>query len=158
MANNNFNEFKWAQEELPVIKRFFERIAPVLVEFASDHNLKLEKYYHDGPTWDFLFRHQAGGTCYIEIRKCDDEGVKICGDWSVYQYDEGLGYNKHTQLIDCSIAENELRTGLKDMLRLVLSWKRDDLEIISKRGAGVKEQVDEEVFYEYENSLPLAKY
>src|SRR5579872_732750 len=42
------------------LERFFSALAPVLEGFAQRHNLRLEKYYHEEPSWGFLCRHPSG--------------------------------------------------------------------------------------------------
>jgi hypothetical protein len=37
------------------LERFFSALASVLESFAQRHNLRLEKYYHQAPSWGFLY-------------------------------------------------------------------------------------------------------
>jgi hypothetical protein len=43
------------------LDRFFSALAPALESFAQQNNLRLQKYYHQAPSWGFLFRHPSGG-------------------------------------------------------------------------------------------------
>jgi hypothetical protein len=61
LPNGNPN---FATEELPALEVFFRPLKPALERFATDHNLMIERYYHDLPAWDFRFRHPKGGEAY----------------------------------------------------------------------------------------------
>ena len=140
MAESDFEPYDYEVNEVNAIKAFFKKIARTLNYFAERHNLNIEKYYHRGPSWHFLFRHPQGGTCYVEVRMFDENHVKLCSDWSVYDIDTGISYDKHTQLTQCSIREIEIKNKLEEMLSLVLSWNLENLEIVAKRSPEVKEQ------------------
>jgi len=158
MPEETYNEFEWSEKELPKIKAFFRKISHILNKFAQRHNLNIEKYYHDGPSWDFLFRHPEGGVCYIEVRMFDERHVELCGDWSIYEIDSGTGYDKNTSLIKCSTGKIELEKSLEKMLFWVLSWKRYDLKIIAKRSPDVKEQWTKEELDNYlKRRYPIPK-
>jgi len=45
----------------------FQRLAPVLLEFASRHSLFVRKYYHNQPMWTFHFLHPKGGFGMVQI-------------------------------------------------------------------------------------------
>jgi hypothetical protein len=148
----------WETEEILQAKSFFKKIANILNTFAHEHNLMIRKYYHDGPTWDFVFKHPEGGHCYIQVMKKDiQDSVYLTANWSLYEYDEGIGYNKRTEPIKCEIQREKLKEGLLIMLKQILNWKRKDLLFISKRGPGNKEIVTKEEFERSLSSYPLPK-
>src|SRR5262245_29109271 len=39
------------KKELPALEAFFAPIAGVLKDFADDHSLMLDRYYHQSPSW-----------------------------------------------------------------------------------------------------------
>jgi len=155
MPDETYSEFEWAEKELPKVKAFFGKIADILNKFANRHNLNIEKYTQDGPAWDFLFRHPEGGSCYVQVRMYDKRHVELCGDWSIYDIDTGISYDKHTHLSQCSTDKIELENKLEEMLALVLSWNREDLEIVAKRSPDIKEQwTKEELASNLERRFP----
>ena len=146
MSNKVYNEFEWAEKELPIIKEFFEKISNNLNQFAKDHNLRIEKYYHDIPGWEFLFRHPEGGQCYIEILKSDETHVTLMAAMWINEFDSDIAYDKHTNRILCSIDGKELINKLNEILNKVLSWKKRDMEKFqSKKTTMTKEELEKDL-------------
>ena len=69
------------------LERFFSALAAVLEGFAQRHNLRLEKYYHQAPSWGFLFRHPSGGVGKIEVQRVSEATVCILSDWWYDDFD-----------------------------------------------------------------------
>ena len=158
MNKDEYTEYEWIDEELAKVKEFFMKIEDVLHLFAKDHNLRIEKYYHYIPGWEFLFRHQLGGQCYIEILKSDKNNVSICGCWSLDNDKSGEYFNKHTERVLYPANKSELPTRLYDMLKLVLSWTKDDLELTSKRSPEIEETMTEEEIKKDMEQYPVPKW
>ena len=57
MDTNDYSDYDWIDKELPKVKKFFRKISKVFFNFAEAHNLRIEKYYHYIPGWEFLFKH-----------------------------------------------------------------------------------------------------
>ena len=144
MTKSKFEPYDYEVAEVAEIKAFFRKIARTLNQFAEEHNLKIEKYYNRGPSWDFLFRHPEGGSCYVEVRMDDKEHAKLFGNWSIHDIDTRIDRNKHTQFSPCSTGRIELRNKLEEMLALVLSWNCEDLEIVGKRSRDFQKQCTKE--------------
>ena len=120
-------EPEWRKKELPKLKVFFKRIAPVLKKFAKDHNLKIGKYYHQGSDWDFTFRHTECGVGKIEVQKCGEDHVMVCPMWWVDYYDTSRRDFKQGEAVKSSLDPETLRRHLDEILQLVLSWQKEDL-------------------------------
>lgn len=146
MKTGEYSENEWVEKELPKIKIFFRKLSRFLNEFANLHNLRIEKYYHYIPGWEFLFRHPLGGRCYIEILRGDEEHVTLMADWSTYDYDTGIGRHKHTERAVYGVDKTELKAVLDKLLKNVLSWTEEDLGMISQRSADYKESISKEDF------------
>ncbi|MBE0537109.1 MAG: hypothetical protein IH624_15720, partial [Phycisphaerae bacterium] len=80
MPNGDFN---WKKNEYPQLEVFFNKISQGIIGFADRYNLRVQKYYHQFPSWDLLFRHPKGGIGKIEIQKETDNEVKLCLYWWV---------------------------------------------------------------------------
>jgi hypothetical protein len=123
-------------EEEPELEAFFARIADTSFSFASRHDLKLEKYYHDAPVWSFLFRHPQGGIGKLDLAREGRECLKIWCHWWRDDYETGVRFLKRIESpvfqSDASLLEGKLEEALGQML----SWK--DGEWDSKHG-GFKE-------------------
>src|SRR5687767_6229461 len=68
-------------KELPKLERFFARLAPAITRFAKKHSLRIERYYHQLPSWEFCFDHPKGGCAYIEIRRESDDEFSVISAW-----------------------------------------------------------------------------
>lgn len=73
----------------PDYDRFFVPLAGSLEAFAEQNRLRIEKYYHDAPTWSLLFRHPKGGVAKVEVTKNTETQVGIGGIWWIDDYDAG---------------------------------------------------------------------
>lgn len=144
MQGSDLSEYEWIENELPKVKRFFRKISKTLQNFADSHNLLIEKYYHYIPGWEFLFKHPAGGRCSIEVLRTDDGQVTIGADWTVYEHEAGLGFDKHTERMKSSIDGGSLSGNLENMFQIVMAWTRDDLTLTSKRSPEYPEQMSKE--------------
>jgi hypothetical protein len=70
-------------EQLPRLERFFSVIAQPLEQFASRHRLRLVKYENTRSSWDFVFRHPAGGVAQIQVLPHTDDDVLIVAHWEI---------------------------------------------------------------------------
>ena len=112
----NFHE-----EELPALESFFSTIAGDLNEFASRHNLSLEKYWHQFPSWRFNFRHPKGGVASIEVMK-EGDSVRIYSYWWLDNYDEFTRYEKRdeSEMVEKSKVNLDF---LESKFRGIISWE-----------------------------------
>src|SRR5262245_58191383 len=70
-------------KELPTLKRFFARLAPAITRFAERHSLRIQRYYHDLPSWQLCFTHPKGGSAYVEVRREGDAAFRVLSAWWV---------------------------------------------------------------------------
>ena len=117
----------WGVKEYPKLEAFFSKISPILEGFANKHNLLIEKYYHQGPNWDFRFRHPKGGLAYVSVRRVNDQHIAIDGVWWVDDYDRYTRSIKHQQGPQFTLEKPVLLTELNNMFSTVLSWRQEDL-------------------------------
>ena len=107
------------------LDRFFSALAPALESFAPRHNLRLQKYYHQFPSWDFLFRHPSGGIGQIEVQRANEASVSIQSDWWYDDYDAATRFIKRKSLGPISV-NSEVTTKLENALSELLSWRFGD--------------------------------
>jgi hypothetical protein len=119
-------------DEEPQFEVFFAKISDQLLPFASYHNLKLEKYYHEAPVWSFLFRHPNGGVAKIDVAKEEENSLKIWSHWWRDDYDSGVRFLKRTESAVLEVGTFDLTAELERVLSRVLSWT--DGEWDSKHG------------------------
>jgi hypothetical protein len=76
-----------ADFDLNVAQQWFAPIAGALVSFAERHNLLVDRYYHDSPSWTFRFNSPRGGQASIGV-SCDaGELAAIYSSWHMDDYD-----------------------------------------------------------------------
>ena len=140
----------WGETEYPKLEKFFGKISGILENFAESYNLIIDKYYHQGRDWTFRFRHPEGGLGQIFIIKQDEEHVGVAGDWHVNDYDALTRYTKHTEIEKCSLKESVLLEALTRHLKLVLSWRKEDLKPVVGKYKEWKKRSKEEFNREFE--------
>lgn len=148
---NGYPDFE--NNELPLLEAFFARISPVLETFAVEHNLLIEKYYHDGPVWTFKFKHPVDGMGQIEVEKVNDNNVLIRKSWSIDDYETSTRFLKYLHGNNIGLEHAELREALERALCEILHWKRDELAP-HKAPYPWSKRCSKEQFYEQYESLP----
>lgn len=148
----------WGKKELPKLRAFFHKISKVLKDFAHTHNLKIDKYYHQGSDWAFLFRHPEGGVGKIQVQKCGDDHIMVYPMWWLDDYDANRRDSKHTEGEKCSLDHTALRTLLEGRFKLVLSWRKEDL-VLGKPNpySNWKDKLTKEEFERLNDKYPIPK-
>jgi hypothetical protein len=145
-------------DEEPKLESFFAKISGELLSFASRHDLKLEKYYHQAPTWSFGFRHPVAGVAKIDVEKHSDAGIKIWSHWWRDDYDAGIRFLKVAESPMYQIGTLELTSVLEETLTRILIWKEGEWD---NRHGGYQEiwhkTWTREVFEAMINNYPLVK-
>lgn len=107
------------------LDRFFAPIANALEDFAEKHNLRVERYYHDAPSWYFIFRHPKGGVGKMEIyRKGEDKVQPVFARW----FDDYDTLQRHIKVCtqpELAMDPAAIATSLETGLNLILSWRVD---------------------------------
>ena len=68
-------------------ERWFAPLANGITAFALEHNLFIDRYYHDSPSWDLRFSHPKGGNASISISNVAPDQASIGSSWYVDDYD-----------------------------------------------------------------------
>jgi len=147
----------WRKTELPELKAFFRKVSKVLKSFARTYNLKITKYYHQFPSWDFNFRHPKGGVGQIEVHKCGDDAVEVFASWWIDYHDTSRRDSKHTEGRKCSLDGLALCTLLTEVLHLVFSWRKEDLSRGTENPYRENIEMSKEEFERLNDKYPLPK-
>lgn len=121
----SINESSLPPGDKPDLVKFFSRFADSLLEFAGKHNLRVDKYWHDFPSWRFSFQHPKGGVACIEVMREGDEELKVYGYWWLDSYDEGARYSKKSESHVLRVSEIRMPDLLTDTLKQIISWSPD---------------------------------
>jgi hypothetical protein len=108
----------------PELDTFFGQFAPVLEAFADRHNLHLVRYYHQLPSWDFLFRHPLGGVGKIEPWK-EGPALEVRWYWWIDRYEEQTRQSRQGGPVVVDAEGERLGEVLVGALREVASWEHD---------------------------------
>ena len=123
MPNGN----DWTKAQWEAVEAFFARVGPVLSRFASAYELKIEKYYHDAPSWSLLFRHTSGGVAKIDVERTSDEHIRIWSHWWIDKYETGTRFlktEKGAEMPASSLGDGRI---LSDTLLRILGWQKAEL-------------------------------
>lgn len=118
---------KWEKKVLPKLEEFFKKISNVLEDFASTHNLFIEKYFRQMPLWMFTFQHPKGGKGQIVVEKINNKLVIVRPCWWIDDFDNSTRSLQHIEGKECSLDLDVLRAVLEEMFKLVLTWQKKDL-------------------------------
>ena len=111
--------------KLKELERFFSVLAAVFESFAQRHNLRLEKYYHQAPSWGFLFRHPSGGVGKIAVQRANEATVCILSDWWYDDFDAATRFIRTASAGPMPL-NSELALELEKALSELLSWRFGD--------------------------------
>jgi hypothetical protein len=107
--------------QLPQLERFFAPLSPTLEVFANHHRLKLVKYEKENHSWDFLFRHPAGGVARIQALRTAADAVHVVGHWHIPDF---TTYSRRTWSTDRGVIprnDPQLTTVLLSLLKEMLA-------------------------------------
>jgi hypothetical protein len=110
-------------QKRPELDRFFAPIADILTAFARQHNLKLERYYHQAPSWSFTFRHPRGGVGKIEVCREDACKVSVLCGWWYDEYDTLTRFSRSLKSQHLDLDPQVLSSEMEKYVRIVLSWQ-----------------------------------
>ena len=69
-------------------EEWFASLASEIEAFAFQHNLFIDKYYHDSPSWDVRFSHPKGGNASVTVTNIAADRASIASSWYVDDYDQ----------------------------------------------------------------------
>jgi hypothetical protein len=139
------------------LERFFSVLAAILESFAQRHHLRLEKYYHQAPSWAFLFRHPSGGVGKLEVQRANEMAVCILSNWWYDDFDAATRFIRTTS-VGPMPPNSELGVQLENALSELLSWRFGDwherhMGYTNWRKTWTKEQF-QRLLAEYPEPLP----
>lgn len=121
-GNHSISSSEWMR-----IRDFFQKLSKVLLDFAAMHNLKVDEYYHESPSWSFRFRHPKGGGASVDLERLDDSTIRILGSWYIDEYETFTRHLKWGPKHDFLLEIIDLRRELEASLREVVSWEKEEM-------------------------------
>jgi hypothetical protein len=123
MPNGLSHDPQW-NDILAGYEVFFAPINTVLTAFAADHNLLLEKYYHDAPCWSLRFAHPSSGEAKVDICRGEDSKAKVSGVWWCDDYDTFTRSLRYSDEIRCEPIPEIVQPALLETLKVVVAFER----------------------------------
>jgi|SRR5712692_3832052 len=120
-------DYSLTRDDWAKIKAFFQEISHALLAFAATHDLEIDEYYHDSPSWAFRFRHPKGGLGILEVKRLNESAIQVNIFWPVNDYDSFTQYFRREGGNDLLLAKTELGDVLEERLKAVVAWDRKDL-------------------------------
>ena len=109
------------------IRAFFDKISAILSGFATRHNLAVDEYYHESPSWSFRFRHPKGGGATVHVERLNDSTIRVNGSWYIDEYETFTRYFKWGQNHDFLLEGIDLRNELEACLIEIVGWEKGEL-------------------------------
>ena len=109
------------------IKTFFQGLSPILSTFAATHNLAIDEYYHESPSWTFRFRHPRGGAGGIHVERVDDSTIRVGSSWYIDEFENFTRYLKSDEGSDLILGAIDVRELLEEKLKDIVTWNKSDM-------------------------------
>ena len=109
------------------IKAFFQGLSPILSTFAATHNLAIDEYYHESPSWTFRFRHPRGGAGGIHVERVDDSTIRVGSSWYIDEFENFTRYLKSDEGSDLILGAIDVRELLEKKLKDIVTWNKSDM-------------------------------
>jgi hypothetical protein len=109
------------------IKIFFQGLSPILSTFAATHNLAIDEYYHESPSWTFRFRHPKGGAGGIHVERVDDSTIRVGSSLYIDEFENFTRYLKSDEGSDLVLGAIDVRELLEKKLKDIVTWNKSDM-------------------------------
>ena len=145
------------EQELPALEAFFSRIETVLTQFGDVHNLKIDRYWHQLPSWRFSFKHPKRGLACIEVIKESDTEIKIYSYWWMDDFEKATRYSCRLETEPFMPDARKLQPLLESILSEILSRPLDAWSEIKSGLEQIWSIYSKEEFLKFEDSYPLPR-
>jgi hypothetical protein len=142
------------------LDKFFSQFSWVFVNFAAEHHLRVDKYWHDFPSWRFCFRHPKGGAACIEVFREGETHLSIFGYWWMDDYDQGRRSVRKYRSEILTVDAIKLADLLDLTLSTIVDWPLDSwTDVNTEFGDSWKKNFTKEEFeLEFDNYPRLKPY
>jgi hypothetical protein len=139
------------------LERLFAPIADILESFRERHNLDLEKYYHEEPSWSFTFRHPSGGIGKISVLRSRLDELDLDCSWWYDDYDTMTRHIRRSRKEHLSAEVELIHEELERFLKLILSWKFGSWDEIHSGNKAWQKMWSREQFLHLLEKYPIPK-
>lgn len=107
--------------DVKAVQSWFAAVAAVLLAFAERHNLLVDRYYHDSPSWSFRFNHPRGGQASVSVHCNAGSSASIDSSWHIDDYDRFTRYIHRRKPREVAKVESVLAQELEAEFAAILS-------------------------------------
>ena len=101
-------------------EKWFGRIAKPIKNFVAEHGLALDKYYHDGASWDLRFGHPLGGNASIQVMNAANV-ARFSTVWYLDDYDQFTRFLHWRDPVDVKLDPGSISRALLDELEGIIA-------------------------------------
>ena len=145
------------EKKRPKVEEFFGKISNVLEDFASTHNLSIDKYVRQWPCWIFVFRHPKGGSGGIQVEKAGNRSVIIRPSWCIVDFENSSWSVREPKRVKCSLNHEALLRVLEETFKQIISWKKEDLRAVKNKHYDWGKPYVKEEYEEHLKKYPIPK-
>ena len=109
-------------KETAMLDNFFSPFSWTLLNFAAAHHLRVDKYWHNFPSFRFDFRHPKGGLAAVEVFREGETSLSIYGYWWIDDYDQGTRNGRRYRSEILPLDSIKLEDLLEETLTTVVAW------------------------------------
>jgi hypothetical protein len=140
------------------LDNFFSQFAWAFLNFAAEHHLRIDKYWHNFPSWRFSFRHPKGGAACIEVLKEGGTHLSVLAYWWLDNYDQGTRSSRRYQSETFTADSIKMAELLEETLTTIVTWPIDSwTEVTAGLGDSWKRSFTKEQFENQVDDYPRLK-
>jgi hypothetical protein len=139
---------------------FFSQFSCAFLNFAAEHYLRVDKYWHGFPSWRFSFQHPKGGAACIQVFMEGEKQLSIFGYWWMDDYDQGRRRGRKYQSDTLTVDAIKMADLLEVTLITIVGWPLDSwTDVNTELGDSWKKSFTKEQFeFEVDNYPHLKPY
>jgi hypothetical protein len=128
-------------------EQWFAPLASGIKAFALEHNLFIDMYYHDSPSWDLRFSHRKGGNASLYLSNVAPDHAGIGSSWYVDDFEQ-FTRSVHWRGVRSVPKEPELvREALAEELRAIIAVPFGAWNQVARGYEEIWRQYTKEQFY-----------
>jgi len=119
-------------------EKLFIKYIQVIEDFATKHNVLLEKFRHNATSCNLTYRRKDKGYCNIQILISEDDKISIFGLWEYINREELKKYTANISKINRNINPDLLNNELKDFFIKLNRMSEKDIQEVKDIGYELK--------------------
>jgi hypothetical protein len=141
------------------LDHFFSRFSKAFSSFSARHHLRVDKYWHDFPSWRFSFKHPKGGVGCIEVFREGEAQISVYKYWWLDNYEQGTRFSKRRESGILDVDTARMADLLSEALQEITSWPLDSwTETVTGFGPSWTKHFSKEQFKALSDNYPALEF